>query len=172
MKNFLIMGGVLFLVCGIAAASLAFVYSGTKEKIAQQVVAEMQEALKKVMPEADEFKEIVTQKQWVAKRSGNEIGAVLAFLAKGYGGPVSIVVGLDLEKKITGIRILTHTETPGLGAKIVTPAFLEQFKGQSAATLRLKKEDPQNGAIDAITAATISSRAVTNAVHDAVTTLP
>jgi electron transport complex protein RnfG len=62
------------------------------------------------------------------------------------------------------VQVLSHTETPGLGAKITTDAWTGQFTGKTRDQAALKKD---GGAIDAISAATISSRAVTRAVHDA-----
>ena len=88
------------------------------------------------------------------------VGRVLAASTQGYSGPIQGLVGLDPAGAVSGVRVLVQTETPGLGAKITGQAFLDQFQGKKAAEVALKKDDPA-GKIDAVTAATISSRAVT-----------
>lgn len=91
------------------------------------------------------------------------IGYVAVASSKGYGGDVQIMIGVDLELKITGIEILDQSETAGLGANCENRTWLSQFVGQSG-TLAVSKD---GGDIDAITAATITSRAVTSAVNKA-----
>ncbi len=172
----------LFLVCGIAAGSLAFVNAATKERIAEFAAIEREEARKKVFPDADAFTESrsyddwAAQKldekagdvfEWAAVKAGNPIGYVFQTSVQGYGGIVKIIFGVDLEGRVTGLRILSHTETAGLGAKITSDAFLKQYAGKTVEQLVLKKDDPSKGALDAISAATISSRAVAKAVQDA-----
>ncbi|HSV91820.1 MAG TPA: FMN-binding protein, partial [Desulfobacterales bacterium] len=73
-----------------------------------------------------------------------------------------LVYGVDASGALTGVQVLEHTETPGLGAKITT-AWIDQFKGKTRDEVALRKD---GGAIDAIAAATISSRAVARAIHD------
>jgi electron transport complex protein RnfG len=172
----------LFLVCGIAAGSLAFVNAATKEPIAKYAAIEREEAQKKVFPDADEFSESQSHDEWTAQKldekagsvfewtamkNGAPVGSVFQTSIQGYSGPIKLIFGVDMEGVVTGLRILSHTETPGLGAKITTDGFLRQFSGKTADQLILKKDDPSKGALDAISAATISSRAVTKAVHKA-----
>jgi electron transport complex protein RnfG len=82
----------------------------------------------------------------------------------GYSGNIEIMVGVDPAGAVTGIEILSHAETPGLGAKITQPAFKKQFVGKNLenADWRVKKD---GGQFDQITGATISPRAVVGAVH-------
>jgi Na+-translocating ferredoxin:NAD+ oxidoreductase subunit G len=166
MKGIVKLGVTLFVVCAIAAGSLAFFADLTAEPIAAQVAVEQRDALKRVAPLATEFTEAEKGRRWDALGSGASVGRVLAVQAKGYGGPIGIMVGMGNDGKITGVRILTQTETPGLGNKIATEGFLGQFVGKTPEQLWLKK-DRSAGAIDAIAAATISSRAVTNALRTA-----
>ncbi len=158
---------LVFVVCGVAAGALSFVYSSTKDKIVEQARLEKEEALKTVFPQASGFKEKVPGREWEAEAGGAPAGTVVATNAKGYGGPIALVIGVDTEKKVTGVRVLSHTETPGLGAKITGAPFLAQFAGKTAAQLKLKKDDPAGG-LDAISAATISSRAVSETVRSVV----
>jgi electron transport complex protein RnfG len=151
---------VLFAICVLAAGALAFVNAATKDRIAGFAHLERQEALRQVFRDADDFREIVPDKEWEALRGGERIGSVLAASTQGYSGPIVSFVGLDGQNKVTGVKVLTQSETPGLGAKIADEKFLAQFIGLKAPEVALKKDDP-NGKVDAVTAATISSRAVT-----------
>ncbi len=158
---------VLFVVCAIAAGSLAFVNAATKDRIAGFAKTEKIEAMKAVFPQAEEFSELQPGKVWEAKQAGQSVGHVLAASVQGYSGPIEGVAGLDPQGALTGVKVLVQTETPGLGAKIAGEKFLAQFRGLKAGELALKKDDPA-GRIDAVTAATISSRALTNALRKAV----
>jgi electron transport complex protein RnfG len=158
---------VLFLVCGIAAGSLAFVNAATKERIAEFARLEKIEAMQNVLPEAREFVEVKEGRLWEARAGGQPVGRVLAASTQGYSGPIQGLVGLDPNGAVSGVRVLVQTETPGLGAKIITQAFLGQFQGRAPEEVALKRDDP-SGKIDAITAATISSRALTRAVRQAI----
>ncbi len=167
MKGALRLVVVLFVVCGVAAGSLAFVNAATKDRIAEFARLEKIEAMQKVLPEAQEFVETTPGKVWEARQGSQVIGHVLAASTQGYSGPIASLVGLDPSGAISGVRVLVQTETPGLGAKIARPEFLAQFEGRKPGEVVLKKDDPA-GKIDAITAATISSRALTNAVRNTV----
>jgi Na+-translocating ferredoxin:NAD+ oxidoreductase subunit G len=166
MKGAIRLGLILFFVCFISAGLLALVNSFTRGPIAEQARREQQEALAAVAPSATEFSETAAGR-WDALASGQKVGEALSFTAKGYGGPISLMTGLDLEGSVTGVAVISQTETAGLGTRITEPRFLDQFIGKTARQIRLKKDDPANGAIDAITSATISSRAVTNALRGA-----
>jgi electron transport complex protein RnfG len=99
------------------------------------------------------------------KKDGVVIGAAfLAVAPGGYSGPIEILVGVDTAGVVTGVEIVKHAETPGLGSKVKTPVFKDQFVGKSV-------KDPANwsvmkdgGPFKQITGATISSRAVTSAI--------
>ncbi|HOY64881.1 MAG TPA: FMN-binding protein, partial [bacterium] len=78
------------------------------------------------------------------------------------------MVGMDVDFKVTGIKILNMQETPGLGAKAGDLAFSGQFKGKTGEQLYLSDKDIKKGEIDAITASTITSKAVTDGVRQAV----
>ncbi len=168
MRDVTKMGSILFLVCGLAAAALAVVNMVTKAPIAAQAEIERREAFQVVMPGAEGFREVDAGHHWEALRGGKPGGTVSIISVQGYSGPITIAFGLDQLNRVTGVRIINNTETPGLGAKITNQAFSGQFAGLALESLRLKKDDPGAGKVDAITAATISSRAVTNGVRAAV----
>ena len=89
------------------------------------------------------------------------VGYAFMTNGKGYGGKIGILVGLEIDRTLRGIRIIAHQETPGLGSKITKTDFLGQFAGLVPDQLLLARD---GGAVDAITGATISSRAVAEGV--------
>ena len=165
MRDFTRMISVLFIVCGLAAASLAVMNVVTKEPIASYERRQRDAALREVFADADEFVNIEPDRVWEASRKGQKTGHVFLTRVQGYSGPITLMFGTDSSGAVTGMRILSHTETPGLGAKITTAQFRDQFRNKRPEQLILKKADPARGQIDAITGATISSRAATNALR-------
>lgn len=155
---------VLFVVCGIAAGALSFVNAATKDRIAASARQEREEALKQVFPAAEEFREVLPGRRWEALAGGAPVGSVFAATIQGYSGPILSFFGLGADNTVTAVKVLAHSETPGLGAKIVEEGFLKQFAGLTAGQIALRRDDPQ-GRIDAITAATISSRALTTSLR-------
>jgi electron transport complex protein RnfG len=91
-----------------------------------------------------------------------EIGFAFLAVGKGYGGLIDILVGLENETTIKGITIVSHLESPGLGARIIESSFRDQFAGVNIADVALRLK---GGEIDAITGATISSGAVVDAIR-------
>ena len=155
---------MLFIVCGFSAASLAVMNAVTKEPIARYEKQQREEALRGVFPDADEFLNSQPDRVWEALRKGQKTGHVFLTQVQGYSGPITLMFGMDSSGTVTGLRVLSHTETPGLGAKITTAQFRDQFRNKRPEQLLLKKDDPARGQIDAVTGATISSRAVTKAL--------
>ncbi len=92
------------------------------------------------------------------------IGYVATSGGKGYGGDVQIMVGIDLNLAVTGVRIVSHSETPGFGGNCENPDWLAQFEGMSG-TLAIEKD---KGEVDALSGSTITSRAVTSAINKAI----
>jgi electron transport complex protein RnfG len=151
----------LFVVAVTCAVILSFVYAFTEPRIAETQAQLTLSGLEEVM-EAYEYKVVIPDTMWQAvDSSGENVGIVFRVFPQGYAGPIPITVGLDNDDRITGIRVASAaeglSETPGLGAKITQPGFTEQFKGKTAADVVLEQD---GGSIEAITAATISSRAV------------
>lgn len=157
----------LLVITAAAGLLLGVTNELTKDIIAAQAPSAYEEAAL-VMPEADSF-ELVSEGEGGLDQafcafdaSGNTIGYVGTITTKGYGGEIVINVGLGMDGVITGVNIggENFNETVGLGAKVKEPEFMDQFAGtQPPLTL--------NQDIAAVTAATISSTAVTNAVNDA-----
>lgn len=95
--------------------------------------------------------------------------AVEATSEKGYGGEVTILAGIESTGILRAVRVLRHRETPGLGSKLADEAFLHQFPGRAADAFPLRVRQ-DGGDIDALTAATISSRAFLEALNRAMET--
>jgi electron transport complex protein RnfG len=164
-------GLVLGIICLLATLVLAVTYEITKPKIDAQIRSEEDAALKVIMPDAQDFKKKTMDgiDYFEAMKGKAAIGYCVKVTGEGYGGYIRMMVGLDTNGVIKGVRILEHQETPGLGSKINEiapgendPYFLRQFIGKNARTVSSDK------GIDAITGATISSRAVTDAINKTV----
>jgi electron transport complex protein RnfG len=156
----------LFCVALVCSVILSFVYSYTAPRIEETRGRLMMSGLQEVI-EAAEFQEILPETLWQAvDTSGKIVGIVFRIFPQGYGGPIPITVGLDMKGLVTGVRIANAAEglneTPGLGAKILEDDFRGQFVGKTGKSVLLTKD---GGKIDAITAATISSRAVCKGVQ-------
>ncbi|MEN3202801.1 MAG: RnfABCDGE type electron transport complex subunit G [Atribacterota bacterium] len=163
----------LTVVCGVAALALSFVYVVTRERIASEARKELDEALALVFPEGENFtpidlatlgpipesKELQFLEAYEAIKGGKRQGIVVKVASTGYGGPIVLLIGVDTEKgTITGIRVLEHQETPGLGSNVAAEPFLSQFLGKPLTSPFTIGEDVQ-----AVSGATISSRAVARA---------
>lgn len=176
MKENLILGLKLFTITAIAGLLLGFAHEITKEPIERQEKI-ASSAIEEVLPMAKTAEEadieIPEGSNITAVNVGydgdNIVGYTIRITAKGYKGAIDMVVGISTEDKIEGIKIISHGETPGLGANIETDGFKGQFKGKSAAgSLKVVKTGASaDNELDAISGATISSNAVTNAVNEA-----
>jgi len=159
----------------VASLSLGAVYNLTKEPIAKAQLQKKENAIKQVVPAFDKLEQIsVTPEDGgdpviinKAVKGDSVIGyAVETYTDKGFSGRVLLMVGFSPEGSIINTAVLKHTETPGLGDKmdISKSDFPNQFKNQNPETFKLMvKKD--GGQVDAITAATISSRAFCDAVQ-------
>ena len=104
---------------------------------------------------------------YVVEENGEIIGHVVVNTAKGYGGDISVMTGVDADGKVTGVNILSHAETAGLGAKAAEQSFRDRFVGLVSG-ITVSKDKAGENSIDAITGATITSRAMTEAVNAAI----
>ena len=165
----------LTLICIVCSALLAGVYAITKAPIDKAAADKLNSAISEVLPEFSSLSEkmsiVFYGKTYfyyeVADSAANVLGYAVEAAVGGFGGPVSLMVGVLPDGTIYNTKVLSHSETPGLGAKCTEPAFADQFKGfdPSVKKLSVKKD---GGDIDAITAATITSRAYTETVALAV----
>ena len=180
MRDILRLIVVLTCICIASAIALAKVYDLTKGPIAHQKRLEVLRAIKAVLPPYDNEpdRDMVKVPMGVDKK-GEEIQGVfyrgrkegrlngVAFKVnspEGYGGTIEVMVGLLPDGTVHGMEVLSHLETPGLGAKIREAKFKDRFKKRSLSNTKwaVKKDA---GDIDGITGATISSRAVIKAIR-------
>lgn len=170
-KNILIPTIALFLICLVATTLLAFANQVTAPIIEDLAVQTEIDARKTVLSDADKFEEKTSGGiSYVVglDKNGNEIGMVFTKTAKSYGGDIIVMTGIDTKGEITGIDILQITDTPGLGMNADKPEFKEKFIGMNGTVTVLKNSaDANKNEIDAISGATISSKAVTEAVNAA-----
>ena len=157
----------LTLIAGICAAVLAYVNKVTKDAIGVVQAEKTQQAAKDVMPAGVVAVEGgANGAPFVGKdAAGATLGDAVSGKASGYGGDVELMVGFRADKKtVVCYKTLKATETPGLGMKLKEPAFAGQFAGKDGSALKVAKD---GGTVEAITAATITSRAVCAAIADA-----
>lgn len=148
--------------CVISAGALAFVYIFTQPQIERYARMSFESSLKEALPGAESYKE-AEMGIFEGEKRGEVIGWVFTASPQGYGGKIGMLVGINLEGRVTGVKILSQKETPGLGVNILKPSFLSQFINKTADDPLEPKKD-----IDAITGATISSRAVSSGVRQSI----
>ena len=159
----------LFLITAVVAAALAGINSITAPKIAQLKEQKVADAIAAVLPgTATEKTDFVDATGLVEKVWQSENGYAVQVAPAGFGGTITMMVGIDKNGAVLGIDIITHAETASLGDVAASKnakgqAFRGQFVGKTG-TLAVNKD---GGQIDAITSATITSRAVTNGVNTA-----
>lgn len=183
---------ILTVISVIAVALLALVNQITAEPIAQAEVNQKAEVYKVVYTDSDSFAEIDNAEQMIANSeslladkglggckivdvlaandaSGKTEGYIIAATSNaGYGGEIQIAIGIK-DGKLTGFSSISNNETAGLGSKCSEPEFTEQFKGKAASLLTFSKSGASSDTeIDAISGATITTNAVTQAVNAAI----
>ncbi|MDI6639641.1 MAG: FMN-binding protein [Methanocellales archaeon] len=158
----------LTLIVIVAAAALAVTYEATQEQLKITSAGVESEIFSRVVSGATSFKAVMDESEEAIyyeayDDAGNLVGYAFYSEIMGCQDVIKIAGGIDLDYRVTGVTIVRHLETPGLGAKIAEPEFQEQFRGVTIEELRLTKDD---GKIDAITGATISSQAVVDAMRN------
>jgi Na+-translocating ferredoxin:NAD+ oxidoreductase subunit G len=155
---------VIYLIGGLI---LAVVYAKTSPIMYKNAVHEKETALKRLMPDADKIEKSGDwsihdkhSEYFVAKKDNAIIGYIIQSYGKGYSSYINTLIAVDKDFKVQRINILGHAETPGLGDEIETESFKNQFIGKDMEHLKVVKAETTEN-IQAISGATISSRAVT-----------
>ncbi|MDR3145339.1 MAG: FMN-binding protein [Treponema sp.] len=182
-KGMLRLGLTLALFATAACVGLAFVYTGTAQVIAERQRADLDAALRELFPDADSFTDItgtipspdplvVFESQYAARRGEDLVGVAIRSSRGSYGGPIKVLAGVETGGRISRVRILEHSDTPGLGANAASSAyfvdkaagltFYGQFSGKAVSDPFEVKND-----VAAVTASTITSKAVTDSVKAA-----
>lgn len=167
-------------ICIVVSLSLAFTYSATRGKIVERETMAAEAARKEVLKAAESFEKLenineanstnsIVKEIYKGIQGGKTVGYVVAAEPKGYGGAIGLSIGIDTEGKLLGIKIGNHTETPGLGTKAAEPAFKSQLTDilpkAPLTVVKGKKTKPEE--IEAISGATITSKAVVDAAQAA-----
>ncbi|MCR5686689.1 MAG: RnfABCDGE type electron transport complex subunit G [Lachnospiraceae bacterium] len=175
----------LTLITLAAGAGLGYVYDLTKEPIARMEAETRQAAYRSVFPEADQFTPLendgsipgfseadengceIDSAVYAEDASGSRLGYVINVTShEGYGGDITISMGIDNEGCVKGVEFLEISETAGLGMKAKEPAFKEQFRDRTVTRFSYTKTGAASDfEIDAISGATITTTAVTSAVN-------
>lgn len=163
---------VLTLIAVVAAAALALTNQVTEEPIRQQNMQQAYGALTEMFPEAENFEEIPVgdghelESAYRAVKGGDVVGYSATIASQGYAGPVEVIVGMEPDFVLRGIRVggSDFKETEGLGAKAKEPAFTDQFQGKQP-PLTLGQD------VEGISGATITSSAVVEGTNQAVDTM-
>ncbi len=169
MRNAIYLGGRLLIIALVAGLAMGAAYYFTKEPIEQQALKASAGAREAVMPGGG----AVTQVD-ASELTGNVSAAfvsqagghIVEVVASGYGGGFPVTVGVAADGLIAGVHVGENQETVGLGKNAENPAFTDQFKGKSG-DIEVVKEGASANQIDALTGATITARAVADAVNEA-----
>lgn len=178
----------LTLIAGVATALLTETQNRTQQRIIDNEIAETMKVLAAVLPKDSYDNELhrdqimvsdpellgstEPQTLYRARKSGRPVAVVMTVTTPiAYVGPIKLLVGISVSGEITGVRVITHRETPGLGDRIEASRsdWLKSFTGQASMRpayeqWRVKRDD---GHFDQVTGATVTSRAVVSAVRDA-----
>ncbi len=178
-NEFVQLGGILCAITLVVALALGAVNAVTAGPIAEQNAQKIKDSLENVMPGAEseqidvpEGTTVTTETKnatsvtilsaYKMTKDGADAGYCVEVGPTGFGGAVDTMVGIDNDGKVTGISVISaSSETPGLGARSTEPEFQAQFAGQVGTEVAVAKD---GGSIDALTGATITSRAVSEGV--------
>ena len=173
-KEIIVPAVSLFLICVVVTALLALTNAVTAPKIDALAVETQDASKKQVLSSADSFsEEKQVEKDGVSytyydvlASDGSVVGYVFVTSAKGYGGDISVMVGVLGDGTVAGVNILSINETAGLGMNAKNQSFLDQFLGKSG-EIGVAKNNPSDTEIQALTGATITSSAMATAVNTA-----
>ncbi len=171
-ENPIVLSAVLLVISLVVALLLAFTNTITRDKIAENTLNEEKLARRQVLSGATEFVYVNYRKGGVSSvfegRCGTDvIGWCVAVSPAGYGGNIDLMVGVTADMKLSGIKVVSNSETAGLGAKCTDTEWQGQFAGKTAPVSVIKNGTPKDDEIVAITGATVTSEAVAKGVNQA-----
>ena len=168
-KNIARLAITLLLITAVVAAALAGVNALTEPIIAQINYQKTQDAIEAVLPGGGESIDFTDNTGWVSTVYESETGyAVEVTPSTGFDGDITMMVGIDPQGNVLGISIISHTETPGLGAvAAANNAKGEAFRNQFVGLVSGITVDGEENSIDSMSGATITSKAVTAGVNAA-----
>ncbi|MCL2602699.1 MAG: RnfABCDGE type electron transport complex subunit G [Treponema sp.] len=169
----------LFVTAVVSIAVISVAHRSTLEPIQQQLKRSQETALAAVLPQADSFEDLKLDVETIGLikitavfegfSGGEKVGYVLSVSSPGYSGSIDLMVGISYpEETIAGIWIVRHSETPGLGARAQNPSFYERYINRPLVRLGVVRSSPGENDVVALTSSTITTRAVTDAVNEAI----
>ncbi len=170
-KEIIKLGGILTAITLVITLVLALVNMITSEKIAQNNINKELAACREII-EAD-FKDITNTLPenekitavYEGSKNGKIQGYCVSVLGEGYGGDISMVVGVNSDSAVAGIKIIKHSETPGLGSKAVNDDFRSEYTGKKTPLSVVSGGGAKESEINAISGATKTTKGVTDAVN-------
>lgn len=175
-KDIFVLTVKLLLICAVVASALGAVNMITEPIIAENSQKAFSEAMKEVLPGMQGTPEELNTDGFVPSNDGTVLNSLhyaesSGYIAsvtcsEGYGGDVTVMVGITPDIKVKKIKIMEMSETPGLGAKASSSEFSKQYDGLANGISVVKNGSSENS-IQAISGATITSKAVTKAVNTA-----
>jgi len=174
MRSILITGLKLFAICAVAALALGAVNSVTEPRIAQLKVDELRRALAELTPDAEtgDGEDVAVNPAVLTRypvlEGGEETGSLLELSGTGYGGDMKILARYDSSGEIRAVKLMDNEETPGLGKKAESPAYMDKFIGTGTAgnPVPTRKDMLPGEEADAITGATITFLGVARALSE------
>lgn len=167
-KEFIKLSGILCAITLVAALLLAGVNKITAPEIAAAAQKASEDAMKTIISDADTF-ENITDTVSKGTLNGEVVGYCATVSVNGFGGEIEMMVGIDVNDTVRGIEILSHSETAGLGAKADSEDFKSRFPGKNPELAVVKTPSENPSEVQAITGATITSKAVAEGVKRAYT---
>ena len=159
----------LTITCFISGLIIAGVYFISHPVAVKNAAAKEMETMQALVPDADKFAPIEGKEDWYAAEKGGEtIAYVVPGETKGYGGKIGMLVAVNADGSVIDYQILVANETPGLGDKAGKEPFKSQIIGKTSDHLVVTKDASNKEDVQAMTGATISSKAVTKGVKEAV----
>lgn len=159
----------LILTCLVSGCIIGVVYFLTGPIATVKAEQNKQDSMKALVPDADKFVPVEGEKDtFVAEKGGQKVAYIIPTAPKGYGGPIKMLTAVKADGTVIDYAVLEANETPGLGDKGAKSPFKDQFKGKKTENLEVTKEHGVKDKIQALTGATISSRAYTLGVKQAV----
>ncbi len=167
MKNttyYIRISGALLAICTVVALLLAGVNLLTRDIIAANAEQERIDAISAVFPGLTGMNEVAGEYPegisavYAVEKDDALLGHAVSLTSRGFGGDLAMIVGIGVDGKVAGVQVISHSETPGLGSKATLESYLAQYNGKGG-TLAL------GGGVDAVSGATISSKAVLSGVN-------
>ena len=169
------------LICTVCSFALSGIRNLTAERIEYQVLMNVQGPKVKLVLEGSDNDLITDRKKvtlkdqeillFIGKKGDKPWAIAYETVGKGFGGDLKVMVGYDVDQdKLTGIQVISHKETPGVGSKVTEDQFTQRFKDLGIDIKFATKKD--GGDVDAITGATYSSRGVSEAIQESVAIYP